>query len=89
MSTTLPNVPFQIPIADASGRITETWSKFFLFLYNRAGKAIALSNTELAALNSGAISTLQTQVSTLQATVTSLSSQVTSNASDIGQGRLP
>lgn len=85
MSQAVPNVPYNAPIADDSGRLSAAWSAFFRNLYIRIGSANALSNTELANQSSGAA--FRAELTALEATVAANKAAADSRFNDLAQGR--
>jgi hypothetical protein len=62
MATNLPPVPFQTPIADASGMLSRVWADWFLKAQERMGGNLAETNGELysvetARLDNSAVTT--------------------------------
>lgn len=74
MATTLPNIPFREKILDPSGFLSPAWSDFFRQLFIRIGKNQALSNTELANVQTTGLTALTSRVATLETSVTALQS---------------
>lgn len=86
MSQTLPNIPFNSPLTDDSGLLTPEWSKWFSFAFSRVGGNIALSNIELAKLNSTNVTALQASVTALTTQLTAFITSTTANFNGLNQG---
>lgn len=65
-STLLPPIPHKVPVIDKNGMVSQPWSKWFLFIFERAGGTIAPSN------DSFDLGTLEADLAAIESDVTSL-----------------
>lgn len=48
MANTIPPIPYKVKVSDSRGYVSDAWSKFFLFMFDRVGGTTGDSNTELS-----------------------------------------
>lgn len=68
MAATVPPIPFKTPMLNAQGFLSQPWSQWLVFLFQRVG-----GNSDTLPGDVGTeIATLQSQVATLQEQVSGL-----------------
>jgi hypothetical protein len=87
MASTLPNIPHRVPLVDDAGLLTQAWASFFQFLFQRVGQNNALTNVELATVQTDSVAELTATVAALTTTVATLSASTTSSIDGLNQGR--
>jgi len=83
----LPDVPYKTTVLDSRGFLTPTWAAFFRELFNRVGKNIAPSNTDLAGLVDGEAEALGEAVEVLQEQMISITARVVVVEGGLTKGR--
>lgn len=89
---TLPNVPYQSQAVEQSGFFSPPWTAFFRELFNRVGKNIALTNTQLEELQAANLATINTEITNLQSLAFIQNIEITSlqlAINDLSVGPLP
>jgi hypothetical protein len=76
-NVTLGPLPYKTPVTDDKGLITQPWSKWFLFLYERAGGVSAPSNDTID------FTSFAARLTALEALTTLQSGYITALQSDI------
>lgn len=85
MAVTLPPIPQRVPMIDDKGIVSQPWSKWFLYIFERAGGVIAPSNNEIDLSSlTATVSSLNTTVSSHTITLASLQQQI----DDLQKGRV-
>lgn len=82
MAEDVPPIPYNAPIVNQGGFISDPWGKWFRQVFTRIGGNFAPSNTDLAASLSGQVSEIDDDVESLSERVSSLENQ----AAGLGQG---
>lgn len=74
---TLPPIPHRVPVIDKNGMVTQPWSKWFLFIFERAGGVIApsLGDTDVAVIQAE-VDQLQIDVDAAESDITVLQATV-------------
>lgn len=74
---TLPPIPHRVPMTDRNGMVTQPWSKWFLFIFERAGGVIAppIGDADLTAIQAELDAT-QVDVTALESATVSLDSRI-------------
>lgn len=62
MANKLPNPPYQAPMVDSRGYITQAWAIFIRELFTRVGGAAGTNQADV----SSTLNSLQTQITALQ-----------------------
>jgi hypothetical protein len=83
MPVTIPPPPYKTPFVDRSGTLAPAWQTWFRDLFIRIGGKIALTNVELAEVQSENLEAIQDDIDALEASVTTLQGTSTSQGNAI------
>lgn len=80
MATTLPPIPHKVPVIDDKGYVSQAWSKWFLFIFERAGGTLEPIAPDLTAL--------QAEVDSLEALTTDHETRIDTIEATSGGGNV-
>lgn len=83
MAAKVPPIPYKVQVLDRSGYLSSPWADWFREMFNRIGGNIALSNVELATLQTEDLAALEATVTALQTLVSSIQATVSGHTTSI------